>query len=118
MRNYVYVVLTSLFIFQTALLLLSEQNIRYSLGPSSANIMMHSIENTSAAVNPTIRQTLSRLYRSLNSLPNANQSFNTLKRNLHDYSSFRPLPNILDKGSLTAEREHLFLPLLDLVLLI
>lgn len=118
MRNYVYVVLTSLFIFQTALLLLSEQNIRYSLGPSSANIMMHSIENTSAAVNPTIRQTLSRLYRSLNSLPNANQSFNTLKRNLHDYSSFRSLPNILDKGSLTAEREHLFLPLLDLVLLI
>ena len=102
----------------TAVVVLSGHNIRYSLGPSSAKIIMNSIETSSVAVNPTMRQTLSRLYRSLNSLLNANQSFYTLKRDMFDYSSFRPLPNILDKGSITAEREHLFLPVLDLVLLI
>ena len=118
MKKYAYILLTSLIIFQTAVVVLSGHNIRYSLGPSSARIIMNSIETSSAAVNPTMRQTLSRLYRSLNSLLNANQSFYTLKRDMFDYSSFRPLPNILDKGSITAEREHLFLPVLDLVLLI
>ena len=118
MKKYAYILLTSLIIFQTAVVVLSGHNIRYSLGPSSAKIIMNSIETSSAAVNPTMRQTLSRLYRSLNSLLNANQSFYTLKRDMFDYSSFRPLPNILDKGSITAEREHLFLPVLDLVLLI
>ena len=118
MQKYACILLVSLVIFQTALVFISEQSIRYSLGPSSAKIMMNSIETSSAAVNPTHRQTLSRLYRSLNSLLNANQSFYTLKKDLLDYSSFRPLPNILDKGNLTAEREHLFLPVLDLVLLI
>ena len=118
MKKYAYILLTSLIIFQTAVVVLSGHNIRYSLGPSSAKIIMNSIETSSAAVNPTMRQTLSRLYRSLNSLLNANQSFYTLKRDMFDYSSFRPLHNILDKGSITAEREHLFLPVLDLVLLI
>ena len=118
MKKYAYILLTSLIIFQTAVVVLSGHNIRYSLGPSSAKIMMNSIETSSAAVNPTHRQTLSRLYRSLNSLLNANQSFYTLKKDLLDYSSFRSLPNILDKDNLTAEREHLFLPVLDLVLLI
>ncbi|NCU27390.1 hypothetical protein EOM86_11855 [Candidatus Nomurabacteria bacterium] len=118
MKKYAYILLTSLIIFQTAVVVLSGHNIRYSLGPSSSKIIMNSIETSSAAVNPTMRQTLSRLYRSLNSLLNANQSFYTLKRDMFDYSSFRPLPNILDKGSITAEREHLFLPVLDLVLLI
>ena len=118
MKKYAYILLTSLIIFQTAVVLLSGHNLRYSLGPSSSKIMMNSIETSSAAVNPTMRQTLSRIYRSLNSLLNANQSFYTLKRDLLDYSSFRPLPNILDKGSITLEREHLFLPVLDLVLLI
>ncbi|MDY9922018.1 MAG: hypothetical protein U2P59_09360 [Synergistota bacterium] len=118
MKKYAYILLTSLIIFQTAVVLLSGHNLRYSLGPSSSKIMMNSIETSSAAVNPTMRQTLSRLYRSLNSLLNANQSFYTLKRDLLDYSSFRPLPNILDKGNITLEREHLFLPVLDLVLLI
>ena len=118
MKKYAYILLTSLIIFQTAVVVLSGHNIRYSLGPSSAKIIMNSIETSSAAVNPTMRQTLSRLYRSLNSLLNANQSFYTLKRDMFDYSSFRPLPNILDKGNLTVEREHLFLPVLDLVLLI
>ena len=118
MKKYAYILLTSLIIFQTAVVVLSGHNIRYSLGPSSAKIIMNSIETSSAAVNPTMRHTLSRLYRSLNSLLNANQSFYTLKRDMFDYSSFRPLPNILDKGSITAEREHLFLPVLDLALLI
>ena len=118
MKKYAYILLTSLIIFQTAVVVLSGHNIRYSLGPSSSKIIMNSIETSSAAVNPTMRQTLSRLYRSLNSLLNANQSFYTLKRDMFDYSSFRPLPNILDKGSITAEREHLFLPVLDLALLI
>jgi hypothetical protein len=118
MKKYLYILLTSLIIFQTAVVVLSGHNIKYSLGPNSSKIMMNSIETSSAAVNPTIRQTLSRIYRSLNSLLNANQSFYTLKRDLLDYSSFRPLPNILDKGSITLEREHLFLPVLDLVLLI
>ena len=118
MKKYAYILLTSLIIFQTAVVVLSGHNIRYSLGPTSSTIIMNSIETSSAAVNPTMRQTLSRLYRSLNSLLNADQSFYTLKRDMFDYSSFRPLPNILDKGSITAEREHLFLPVLDLVLLI
>ena len=118
MKKYAYILLTSLIIFQTAVVVLSGHNIRYSLGPSSAKIMMNSIETSAAAVNPTHRQTLSRFYKSMNSLFNANQSFYTLKRDLFDHSSFRPLPNILDKGNLTAEREHLFLPVLDLVLLI
>lgn len=117
MKKYAYILLTSLIIFQTAVVVLSGHNIRYSLGPSSAKIMMNSIETSSAAVNPTIRQTLSRLYRSTNFLFYANQLILNAK-NIYDHSSFRSLPNILDKGNLTAEREHLFLPVLDLVLLI
>lgn len=118
MKRYAYILLTSLIIFQTVVVVFSGHNIRYSLGPSSAKIIMNSIETSSVAVNPTMRHTLSRLYRSLSSLLYANQSFYTLKRDLFDYSSFRPLPNILDKGNLTAESEHLFLPVLDLALLI
>ncbi len=118
MKKYAYILLTSLIIFEMAVCVLSGHNIRSSLGPSSAKIMMSSIETSAAAVNPTHRQTLSRFYRSMKSLFNANQSFYTLKRDLFDHSSFRTLPNILDKGNLTAEREHLFLPVLDLVLLI
>lgn len=117
MKKYAYILLASLIIFQTTVVVLSGYNIRYSLGPSSAKIMMNSIETSSAAMNPTIRQTLSRLYRSTNFLFYANRSIVNAK-DVFDHSSFRPLPNILDKNNLTVEREHLFLPVLDLVLLI
>ena len=117
MKKYAYIFLTYLIIFQATVVVISGHNIRYSLGPSSAKIMMNSIETSSAAVNPTIRHTLSRLYRSTNFLFYANQLMINAK-NVFDHSSFRPLPNVLDKGNLTAEREHLFLPVLDLVLLI
>lgn len=116
MKKYAYILLTSLIIFQTALVFMSEQSIRYSLGPSSAKIMMNNIE-TSAAVTSTPRLPLSRLYRSTNYLFYSNQLLLTAK-DVFDHSSFRPLPNILDKNSLTAEREHLFWSVLDLVLLI
>ena len=116
MKKYAYILLTSLIIFQTAVVVLSGHNIRYSLGPSSAKIMMNSIE-ISAAVTPTLRLPLSRLYRSTNHLFYTNQLLLAAK-DVFDHFSFRPLPNILDDNSLTAEREHLFLPVLDLVLLI
>ncbi|NLD04799.1 MAG: hypothetical protein GX672_02740 [Synergistaceae bacterium] len=116
MQKYACILLVSLVIFQTALVFISEQSIRYSLGPSSAKIMMNSIE-ISAAVTPTLRLPLSRLYRSTNHLFYTNQLLLAAK-DVFDHFSFRPLPNILDDNSLTAEREHLFLPVLDLVLLI
>lgn len=117
MKKYAYIFLTYLIIFQATVVVMSGHNIRYSLGPSSSKIMMNSIETSSAAVNPTIRHTLSRLYRSTNFLFYSNQLMLNAK-DVFDHSSFRPLPNVLDKGSLTVEREHLFLPVLDLVLLI
>lgn len=117
MKKYAYILLTSLIIFQTAVVVFSGHNIRCSLGPSSAKIIMNSIETSSAAVNPTIRLTFSRLYRSTNFLFYFNRSMLTAK-DVFDHSSFRPLHNILDKNNLTSESEHLFLPVLDLVLLI
>lgn len=117
MKKYAYIFLTSLIIFQTALVVMSEQSIRYSLGSSSAKIMMNSIETSSVAVTSTPRSITPRLYRSTNFLFYASQIWLTAK-NVFDHSLFRPLTNILDKNSLTADREHLFLPVLDLVLLI
>ena len=118
MKKYAYIFLSSLIIFQMAVVVLSGHNIRNNLGESSSRIIMNSIETSSAAVNPTIRQTISRLYKSLNLLFSANQSFFSLKKDIYRFFSFSPLPNILDKDHLTADSEHLFLPVLDLVLLI
>ena len=118
MKKYAYIFLTSLIIFQMAVVVLSGHNIRNNLGESSSRIIMNSIETSSAAVNPTVRQTLSRLCRSLNLFFNANQSFSSLKKDIFHYFLFSSSPNILDKDHLTADSEHLFLPVLDLVLLI
>ena len=118
MKKYAYILLTSLIIFQTAVAVLSGHSIRYSLGPRTATIIMNSIETPAVAVVSVLRQTLSKLYRSVNSLSNTDQSFFAGRSDVYDHSSFRPLPNVLDKDHITLEREHLFLPVLDLVLLI
>ena len=118
MKKYAYILLTSLIIFQTAVAVLSGHSIRYSLGPRTATIIMNSIETPAVAVVSVLRQTLSKLYRSVNSLSNTDQSFFAGRSDVYDHSSFRPLPNVLDKDHITSEREHLFLPVLDLVLLI
>ena len=118
MKKYAFILLTSLIIFQTAVAVLSGHSIRYSLGPRTATIIMNSIETPAVAVVSVLRQTLSKLYRSVNSLSNTDQSFFAGRSDVYDHSSFRPLPNVLDKDHITSEREHLFLPVLDLVLLI
>lgn len=117
MKKYVYIFLTSLIIFQAAVVFMSEESIRYSLGPSSAKIMMNSMGASSPAVTLTFRFTLSRFYRLAGSLFCASQQMLS-SRSAFVHASFIPLPSMLDKDSLTAAMEHLFLPVLDLTLLI
>ena len=115
MKKYAYILLTSLIIFQTAVAVLSAHSIRYSLGPRTATIIMNNIETPAVSV---LRQTLSRLFRSVNNLSDTDLVFAAGRSDVYGHSSFRPLPNVLDKDHITSESEHLFLPVLDLVLLI
>lgn len=118
MRKYAYVILASLFIFQTSLLVLSEQNIRYSLGPSSAKIMMHNIENTSTAVNCDLRSPLSRFLKFSGQVFFANHFFQPAKSEDSVHSACLPSPAAIGRNDIDLYSEHIFLPLLDLTLLI
>ena len=118
MKKYAYILLPSLIIFQTAVAVLSAHSIRYSLGPRTATIIMNNIETPAVSAVSVLRQTLSRLFRSVNNLSDTDLVFAAGRSDVYGHSSFRPLPNVLDKDHITSESEHLFLPVLDLVLLI